>query len=46
MNKQELESKILDVMFTTKPCPDGAKGLACPRCMAHEIATAIASPQQ
>jgi hypothetical protein len=37
MTKEELERLIVRAMFAAKPCPDGAQGLACPRCMAKEI---------
>ena len=40
------EMQILDIIFTTKPCPDGINGIACPRCLAREIANAMTRTQK
>jgi hypothetical protein len=36
MSRTDLERLLVRAMFAAKPCPDGERGLACPRCMAKE----------
>lgn len=37
ITRTELERLVVRAMFAAKPCPDGERGLACPRCMAKEV---------
>jgi hypothetical protein len=37
ITRTDLERLIVRAMFAAKPCADGERGLACPRCMAKEV---------
>lgn len=39
--EQIVQGIITRAMFSATPCPDGERGLACPRCMAKEATTQL-----
>lgn len=39
--KRLLRDQILRLIVATPPCPDGAGGVACPRCLSVDVADAM-----